>query len=71
MVFNVKMAIILFKNMPGAMVLGGQSSGQCCYNIAWFIDNTFMIILDHTSTKDNDDFGSFQQSISRQFIGLL
>ena len=61
MVFIVKMAII-FENMPGAMVLGGQSSGQCCYDIAGFIDNTFMIIFDHTITKDNDDLGSFQQS---------
>ena len=49
MVFNVKMAIILFENMPGALVLGDKSSGQCCYNIAGFIDNTFMIIFDHTS----------------------
>ena len=49
MVFNVKMAIILFENMPGAMVLGGQSSGQCCCDTAGFIDNTFMIIFDHTS----------------------
>ena len=62
MVFNVKMAIILFANMPGAMVLGGQSSGQCCYSIAGFIDNAFMIIFDYTSTKDNDYLGSFQQS---------
>ena len=62
MVFNVKMAIILFENMPGAMVLGVQSSGQCCFNKAGFIDNTFMIIFDHTSIIYNDDLGSFQQS---------
>ena len=53
MVFNLKMTIILFENMPGAVVLGGQSSGQRCYNIAGFIDNTFMIIFDNASTKDN------------------